>query len=202
MERRLHALLGPADRYRVRIVGTRDADLVRGRARQIQIEGSGIHAREEMRLEWLRLALYDVRYEDGDPDFLSIRSSDLEVEFTDTALNEYLRLALPRYEPEIRFEQDRVRVRLKYTFLGIPTQITAAGRLVIQDGRRLLFDADEADVSFAPSREFAEQFVEDRINPVLDLNRIEFPARLETVRVLPGRLHARGIAAIRTELRD
>lgn len=202
IERKLHVVLGPADQYRVRILGTRDADLALGRAKQVEVEGKRIFVHRQLLLDSLRLSLFDLRYEGGDPDFISIRRSDLEVEVTEKALNDYLKAYQARYEPDLKLEADRVTAAMTYKFLGKPTRIQATGKFVIQEGRRLLFDADQADVSFLNTPGFGEKFVEDRLNPVLDLAGLEFPARLETVQILPGRLRARGTAAIRQEVKD
>ena len=202
MEKRLVDLLGPAERYRVRIRETRDPELVRGRARRVEVEGDRIFARQQFHLDSLRLTLIDLRYEGGEPYFISVRRSDLEIEFTDTALNQYLKAYHARYEPEFHFEPEVVHARMVYPFLGKPTPIRASGRLVIQEGRRLLFKADKADVSFINQAGFGERFVEDRVNPLLDLTRIDFPARLESVEVLQGRLRARGTAALPREVRE
>lgn len=196
VERRLHHELGPAEKYRVRIRGTRDPELVLGRAHRVEIEGRKVLAKNQIRIEMLRLTLEDLRYEGGEPYFVSVRRSDLEVEVTDTALNEYLRTYHARYDPEIRCEQGRVNVRIVYPFLGKPTPIRAIGRFVIREGRQLLFDAETVDLSFIDQPGFGEQFVEDRVNPLLDLGRIDFPARLETVEVLPGRIRAHGTFAL------
>jgi len=200
LERKLAEFLGPAEKYRVRIQDTRDRELVLGRAHRVDITGTGIHAKRQFRIEALRLAFIDLRYEQGDTELVSVRRSDLEVEFTDKALNEYLQATFARYNPEVRFEPDAVYVRITYPFLGQPTVITARGRFHIQEGRKLLFDAETADVSFLNQPGFAERFVEDRVNPLLDIERFDFPARLESVQVLQGRVRAYGTAALRKEL--
>ena len=202
VERRLHEVLGPAERYEVRIRDTRDAELVRGFARRVEVQGRRIRARDQMELETLDLALVDLRYEGGDPYFVSVRRSDLEISFTDAALNRYLRVHQARYDPEIVFEPDRVRVKIVYPFLGVPTTIRAEGTFLIREGRQLLFDADKADVSFLDQPGFGEKFVEDRVNPILDMSRIDFPARLESVQLLQGRIKAYGTAALPREVRD
>jgi len=198
----LSSILGPAERYRVRIVDTRDAELVRGRARRVEIRGRRIYARNQFLIDTLTLSLDDLRYEGGDPDFISVRRSDLQVEFTDEALNDYLRAYHARYDPTVRFDTDQVEVSLTYPFLGVPTPIRATGRFVIREGRQLLFDAEKADVSFINQPGFGERFVEDRVNPLVDLGRIDFPARLDNVQILPGRLRASGTAAITRQLSD
>lgn len=200
VERRLATILGPAERYRVRILDTTDAELVKGRARRVEVRGRRVYARSEMLIDSLLLTLDDLRYEGGDPDLVSVRRSDLQVEFTDEALNSYLRAYHARYDPVVRFRADQVEVTVTYPFLGTPTVIHATGRFVIREGRQLLFDAEKADVSFINQPGFGEKFVEDRINPLFDLSRIDFPARLESVEMLPGRLRAYGTAAITKQI--
>jgi hypothetical protein len=196
VERRLTSVLGPADEYQVHIRDTPNAELVQGRARQVEISATRIHAREQFEVERLHLTLSDLRYDGSEPYFVSVRRSDLELEFTEAAVNGYLTKFQARYAPTVRFEADRVRVSLVYPFLGKPTPIQATGHFTIQEGRRLLFVAESADLSFLNRPGFGEKFVEDRVNPLLDLRRVGFPARLESVQVLPGRLRARGTAAI------
>jgi hypothetical protein len=196
VERRLVGFLGPARHYEVRIRGTRDAELVRGRARSVEIKGSQIFANSAFLVDSLRLALFDLRYNGEEPFFVSVERSELEIEFTEAALNEYLKTYQSRYQPEVRFEPGRLRVQVTYRFLDLPTRINAVGRFRIVEGRQLLFDAEEADVSFLNTPGFGEKFVEDRVNPLLDLRSIDFPARLESVEVLQGRIRARGTASL------
>jgi hypothetical protein len=198
LERHLGTLLGPADEYRVRFVDTPDAELVQGRARQVDVEGRNIRVKNQFLLESLHLHLVDVRYGRSEPYLVSIRRSDLEVEFTDTALNQYLQKREAKYEPVLRFEQDRVRVQMLYPFLGKPTPVTAAGHFEIEEGRRLLFRAEEARVPlFLPTNPGgATSFVDKQLNPLLDLARLDFPARLESIQIVPGRLKAVGTAAL------
>jgi hypothetical protein len=200
IERRLGFWIGPAEKYRVRILHTRDPEVVVGRARRVEITGRRIMARGQFLVDSLRLTMDDLRYEGGDPDFISIRRSDLEIEFTEEALNDYLKAYHGRNQPEVRLTPDQIAVRLTYRFLGAPTLLKATGRLVIREGRQLLFDADAAEVPFIQEPPEAMEYVEQRVNPLLDLGRIDFPARLETVQILAGRVRAHGTAAIRTEL--
>jgi hypothetical protein len=202
VEKRLATILGPAERYRVRILDTRDAELVRGRARRVEVRGRRIFLRSQFLIDTLSLTLDDLRYEGGDPDLVSVRRSDLQVEFTDEALNSYLHAYQARYDPKVRFDTDLVEVTVTYPFLGKPTPIHATGRFLIREGRQLLFKAEKADVAFINQPGFGERFVEDRVNPIVDLGRIDFPARLESIQLLPGRLRAYGTAAITRQIND
>ncbi|MBM3459230.1 MAG: DUF2993 domain-containing protein, partial [Armatimonadetes bacterium] len=204
VERRLGDLLGPAEGYQVRIRGSRDPDLVRGYARRVEVRGRGILARGQLRVERLDLTLEDLRYEGGEPYFVSVGRSELEVEFTDAALNRYLSEYHGRYQPSVRFLEGQVEVRMLYRFLGAPTPLRAVGRFQVEEGKKLNFEALEADVPFisADQPEFRRRFVQDRVNPLLDLTRLEFPAQLESVELSPGRLKARGTANLPREVRE
>jgi len=161
-----------------------------------------ILARGQFLIDSLQLTLFNLRYVGSQPYFVSVQRSDLEVEFSDTALNNYLKTYQARYNPEVTFEPDRVRVRMVYEFLGTPVPIRAVGRFKIEEGRRLLFDAESADMSFQNTPGFGEKFVEDRVNPLLDLSRIDFPARLDEIQVMQGRIRAHGSASIPNESPD
>jgi hypothetical protein len=196
--RRLNSEIGPAERYRVRIRDTRDPELVLGRARRVEVEGRRIMARGRFLVDLVRVTLVDLRYEGGETDFLSIGHSDLELEFGEVALNQYLQTYHARYQPEIHLLPDRVNVRIVYKLLGKPTPLSATGRLVVEEGQRLMFAAESAEVPFIQDPAFARRFVQDRVNPILDLGNIDFPARIESVVVSQGKIAARGSASIRT----
>lgn len=201
VEKKLQSVVGPAEKYRVRIRQTQDAELVKGRARRVEVEGQKIRARGQMLVESLKLTLQDFRYNGEEPYPVTIGRSDLQIEFTDQALNEYLARYQARYDPAVRFEDGRVHVRMLYGFLGKPAPISGVGRFEIQDGIRLIFKAEKVDFSLINQPGFGERFVEERVNPLLDLEEIDFPARLESVTVLPGRLRAHGSATIPRDLK-
>jgi hypothetical protein len=201
VERRLHEVLGPAELYRVRIRDTRDPELVQGRARRVEVVGRNIQAKSQFLLEALTLTLQDLRYVGGEPYFVSVARSDLHIEFTDAALNSYLRRRKARYEPVVTFLPGEVQVRATYLFLGKPTPMSASGTFQIRDGTRLVFTATSANVPFLPADQpdFSARFVEERLNPLLDLGKLEFPARLVNVELLAGRVKAHGSAALPRE---
>lgn len=200
-EKMLPRILGPADRYDVRMVGTRDSELVRGRARKVEVEGQRIRARGQMLVDSMRLVAENVRYTGKEPYRVAIGRSDLQVEFTDAAVNEYLEEFQPQYRFAVRFERDRVHVKLVYPLLGAPTPISGYGKLVVEDGTRLIFRAERVDLALLAGSDgkepgFNEKLIEEKVNPLLDMTEIDFPARLEAVTVLDGRIRARGSASL------
>jgi hypothetical protein len=160
------------------------------------VEGRRIHARGQMLVDSMRLVAENIQYTGREPYQVAVQHSDLQVEFTDDALNEYLKAFQPQYQPEIRFDPDRVHVKLVYPVLGAPTPMSGSGRLVVEDGTRLVFKAESVDLSILNRPGYNEKFVEERVNPLLDMRDIDFPARLESVAVLDGRIRAHGSASL------
>jgi hypothetical protein len=194
VERRLSSLVGPAAWYRVRILGTRDPDVVQGRARRVEIEGRRIRALEQVTLENLKLSLFDVQYDPEELYRFTVRRSDLEIEVTDRALTQFLQKRLPRYRPYVEFEPDQVLVSMQYRLFGTPSTLKARGRLVVEEGRRLLFEAENHPDDAAATA--VEQVLGEKLNPLLDLTGLDIPCRLEYVQVMDGRLRAHGTAAL------
>lgn len=196
LKSRLVDWIGPAEKYQVKISETRDPELVLGRARRVEITGRKIRANEGFSVEWFHLTLQGLQYDGEAPYFVSVEKSELELELSEAAVNEYLAAHQARYKPQVIFGPDELRVKMTYPLLGKPTQIEAAGKFVIKNATQLLFDARTADVSLLNQPGFGERFVEDRVNPLVDLGRVKFPARLESVQILQGRLRAKGTAVL------
>lgn len=196
LKSRLVDWIGPADKYQVKITETRDPELVLGRARRVEIIGRKIRANEGFSVEWFHLTLQGLRYDGEAPYFVSVEKSELELELSEADVNQYLATYQARYHPEVSLKPDELLVKMTYPFLGSPTHLRAAGKFAIKNDTQLVFDARTADVSFLNKPGFGERFVEDRVNPLLDLGRVKFPARLESVQILEGRLRAKGIAIL------
>lgn len=196
LKSRLVDWIGPAESYQVKISETRDPELVLGRARRVEITGRKIQANEGFAVEWFHLTLLGLRYDGEAPYFASVEKSELELELSEANINQYLADYQGRYQPQVTLRPDELQVKMVYPFLGAPTQIEAVGKFVIKNDTQLIFDARTANVSFLNKPGFGERFVEDRVNPLVDLGRVKFPARLESVQILQGRLRAKGIAVL------
>jgi len=193
---RLGDKLGPAEKYQVRILGTYDNDLVRGRAKLIRITGRQVFARREIMLAAVRLEIRDLRYEGEKPYFVSVRDNEIEVELTDRDLNAYLAARRTRYQPRVTFLQDVGALKMTYRFLGKDVPISARGHLEVEAGERLMFRADTVNLKLLDAPGFNERFVEDRINPLLDLSKLDLPLKLESARMEPGRVIIHGSAIL------
>jgi len=200
LARRLEEFLGPAEKYRVRIYGTTDAQLVAGRVRRLVFEGYRILARGVLPVEYLWGELREIRYVGGEAELLEIRDSDLAVEFSEAGLNRYLREHHGRYQPELTVLDGTVRATILYRIAGTPAPIAAVGRLVVVDHQRLDFRAEQVETPLPIHPDSARSLLEEIVNPIVDLRRIDWPLRLDTVRVEQGRIMVHGSATVRQRL--
>jgi hypothetical protein len=191
---KLEDLIGPADQYRVRLRGARDAEIVVGRIRLIEIEGWNVRAGEQIDLASVRLVVRDLRYHAPPDERISVGSSELEIHLTEASLNDYLRRQHPDLQPVVHLNDGTVTLKGMFRLLGIPTPIETEGRLVVVDRTRVEFRADTVRLSIDPIPGVGNEYVESRLNPLINVARLKLPLRLDSVELQNGRMIVRGAA--------
>jgi hypothetical protein len=190
--RKLVELLGPADQYKVRITDTRDADIVVGRIRRIEIDGWNVLAGHQIELESLHLEAHNLHYEPPPDETLSVGESSLVIQLTEQALNDYLRRQNPDAPTGISLEAGTVTINGSLMLLGVPTPLVTSGHLEIVDHTKLMYRADTVRLTGEPIPGIGPAYVESHLNPLLDIRRLRVPLRLDDVETQPGRLVVRG----------
>lgn len=196
LERRLHGILGPADDYEVRIQKTSAARLVRGRVERLVVDASGVRIDQHLRLESLHLVVHDLVVDEDEVDVRSAREGILRVELTEADINRYLRSRHARHEPQVTLLPGEIVAAVRSPLGGSSSRVTARGRLLVEEGLRLIFRADEVDFELLDVPGFSERYVEERINPLVDLSELKYPARLNELVIMKGLVRVRGAAAL------
>jgi hypothetical protein len=167
----------------VRIEDTRDAELVLGRLRRIHVEGQNILVAGVIRIDRLEMEAHGVRFRGGPDRLERVDWSRLAVEIAETALNDYLTTARRKEEAHVTLEEGEVALKGVLRLLGTPVPVETRGTLVIARGSQLLYQAREVH---APTLQLPDRgipFVERQINPLVDVSRLDWPVRLESVEV-------------------
>jgi hypothetical protein len=194
LRNRLTTLIGPAQRYTVSIDGTNDDDLVLGRIRRMEVAGHEVRIGGKFAIQRFELRLEHVRYTGGRADLISVRESDLLVEFTEASLNQYLAQYHPRSGIQARFSPAAVSIATSLRLFGVPTPILATGQLAIDGFKRIVFRAERVEAPNAPLLGPSKVLVERQINPLLDMDELRVPVRLTDLQVFDGRILIRGTA--------
>jgi DUF2993 family protein len=193
---KLEDLIGPADEYKVRVRRTKDAEIVVGRLRRIEIDGWNVRAGEQLELESLHLELNDLRYHAPPDESLTVGESLLVIHLTEAALNDYLRRQHPNTPTEVVFHEGTVTLKGMMRLVGVPTPVETSGRLEIAEGTRVEYHADSVRFAANASPGDGALYIERRLNPILDVKRLHLPIQLTGIEVQPGRLVVRGTASL------
>jgi hypothetical protein len=194
ISRRLTDLIGPAEKYKVRVRGTKDAEIVVGRIRRIEIDGWNVNAGRQILLESLHLELRNLRYHAPPDEQVTVGESELVIHLTEPALNDYLRRQNPENPPQVMLNGGTVTLKGALRLLGVPTPIETTGRLQIANRTELIYRANDVLMAIDPIPGIGPEYVEKRLNPLLDVAGLELPLRLDSIEVQPGRLIVRGTA--------
>lgn len=190
----LEDLIGPADRYRVKVRNTKDAEIVVGRLRRIEIDGWHVRAGEQIDLESVHLVLQNLRYHAPPDERISVGDSDLVIHLTEASLNDYLRRQHPDSPTVVHLNDGTVTLKGTFRFLGVPTPIETDGRLEVVEHSRVEFRADRVRLAIDPIPGFGKEYVEKRLNPLIDVVRLKLPLRLDSIQIQCGRMIVRGAA--------
>jgi hypothetical protein len=194
IEQKLEELIGPADSYKVRVRRTKDGEIVVGRIRRIEIDGRHVHAGEQIELESVHIVLEDLRYHAPPEERVSVRNSQLVIHLTETALNDYLHRQQKDSQPEVHLNDGTVTLKGMIRLLGVPTPFETEGRLEVVDGRRVEFRAERLPTDIDATPGIGNEYVELRLNPLIDVARLKLPLRLDSVNIQSGRIIVRGAA--------
>jgi hypothetical protein len=193
---KLADLIGPADQYKVRIRGTRDAEIVAGRIRCIDIDGWNVLAGHQIELESLHLELHDLRYHPAPEEKLSVGESHLVIQLTQQALNDYIRRQHPVNPTEVTLNAGTVTLKRSLQLLGVPTPLVTTGHLEVVEHTRLDYRADTVQLQGDPIPGIGPAYVESHLNPLLNMNGLHLPLQLDEVETQPGRLVVRGSVSL------
>jgi hypothetical protein len=185
---RLRTLIGPADDYRVRIFDTKDAELVVGSIRRLEVDGTNVLAGRLIRLDALRVRARGIRFSGGRGDLVDVRESLVEVEISEDALNTYLQREHRREEAHVRLNDGTVTLFGNVKLLGVRAPIETTGRLVIAEGRQIVYRAEHVSAPTLRLPGTGADFVERQVNPLVDMARLNWPVRLETIAVSGGKV--------------
>ncbi len=191
-EKRINTLLpqyiGPADRYSTRVRET-TSGLLRGRLRRIHVDGVNVRMSDELTLDHLALDISDVSVDAKGQRVQSVGAIRVAATLGEANLNRYLRARRPDIAGlQVGLGAGEATVRATpeiASLFGVPLQVR--GSLQPRPGGALLdFVPGSARVSIVPVPGPVLRFVGERLNPVVDLQSVRAPFRVEQIELRPG----------------
>ncbi|MDX1933918.1 MAG: DUF2993 domain-containing protein [Capsulimonadales bacterium] len=198
--------VGPAERYDVRVRSDSAGAVMRGRLRQVRVDGRKVQVEPTLTLDRLTLDFEEVSLDTRARRLQSIGRATFECRIHAPVLQEYVR----RQHPEIpdlgiALRADSLFITARPDALGLvekpfqldlpgklPVTITVEGKLTPSGPTQLNFSPEKAGVSIVPIPRFALEFLAKRLNPVVNLSTMKVPIQADRAFVRGEYLHFTG----------
>lgn len=183
--------IGPA-RYRVKIHKD-DTNLRRGYISHLTVQAQELTTKSGFRIRHLDADLYGVRFNRKARTIQGVERSAFTAYVTEEAANAYLATNNRGLSGlKVNFETGGIRVSAAPTLLGVAIPVSLRGSGSAREGNHIYFSPDTLAVSRLNLPAAAVRYVEQRINPVFDLDDMKLPATLTSVEVQNGELLLKG----------
>lgn len=173
--------IGPAKRYEVRAEGS-DVELLRGDIDALHIVGYDVQLTDNLTVGHLIVDMKGVQADTSTRKLKKVESTTFRATVTEKAVNDYVNASRPDGS-EIRIDLDRGKLTAvaRPSFHGIGAEVKVTGKPQIEGGSRVSFVADKASLSVVPVPAWIVNKLLERVNPVLDLDKMKFPVTLTSV---------------------
>jgi hypothetical protein len=192
IERYLYDYIGPAENYDIHI-HREGTNLRRGLISHLTVSADDLTTKSGFHIRRIDADLYGVRFNRRAKRVDSVESSVFIAHVTEESANRYL-AAHDRGIPglNVEFRPVGITVHAAPKLLGVSIPVTLIGTGTAQGGSLIHFNPDAVAVSRLNLPMAAVRLVEQRINPVFDLNDLKLPARLTSVESGTGEILLRG----------
>lgn len=191
---RLPQIIGPAESYEVQIRAGSDLSVVRGRLREVRIEGRRVRVGGQWPVDELLVVLERVRVNLEREALDEVGAARFQATIRPATLASYLEQDQENLrDVQVRLGHGRVTVTGRYLLLRVWTPFQVSGALELLDAHQLGFRPSRASAAGIPVPERIIRYLEERLNPVLDVSRALLPMELTAVLVRPDGVVVTGI---------
>jgi len=191
----LPEILGPAQKYSTNVDADSAGAILRGRFRQVSIEGLGVIVNPKMTIDRLQLRFAEVEVDTKAKKLRSIGSATFSCSLSGENLNRYVVAQRPDING-LRASLTRDAIRIDAApqdpFKLVAVPVAVEGKLIPHGAAKLDFRPDMAKVAALSIPRFALDFVEARLNPLVELSGLAVPVKVETATVKDGYLTITG----------
>jgi hypothetical protein len=184
--------IGPAKSYKVTVTGPTMA-LVSGKLKGIDIVGSNVHTSKGIVVQTLHVNISDLVVDTGTQEMKRCGKTTYEATLSERELERYLLKLYPDV-PELGLELQprfaRVRAKPGVSIAKVPVLVDAS--IDVQSHRRLLLNLQELDVAGIPVPSFVRNYLERKVNPVLDVDDLGMSAQVDSVHIDKGSITLAG----------
>ena len=197
--KRLNALLpeylGPAQKYTTTVDADSAGAIMRGRFRKVHIEGIGVQVNPKMTIDRLQLDFAEVEVDTKAKKLRSIGGATFACSLSGENLNRYVQAQRPDVNG-LKASLTRTGILINAApqdpFKLVAVPIAVEGKLIPHGGAKMDFKPNMAKVSILSIPGFALDFIQARLNPLVELSGMAIPVKVESADVRDGYLTITG----------
>lgn len=193
LEKRLPELIGPAKKYTVKIMDTKITDLFSGIIKDLYLIAEEVAPKESPQLEFVRVHLHNIAF---DLDKIEkIENANFLLSLTQDSINAYLPQKIKEY-PNLKVElkNDLVIINTNKKVWMFDVPIKVSGILEAEKQKKVNFRCSEFSVSGLNLPYFFRKYLEDRVNPLVDLTEMKIITNILNIKILENKLQIEGNA--------
>ena len=181
---RLPSVIGVSGSYKVEA----SAGLVgaaRGRIESVRIEGRDVRLKSGVRLKRLDTTLKGIHVDPAKRTLTRIEEAQFTASLTGQELNAFLSRKYPDIPSHAELHDGYVTVAARPRARGGRVRVTSDASLEIENGTRLVLRVRRIASGPVTAPDVAQRYIEQKLNPVLDLSSLGFKGRLTSVTIRP-----------------
>lgn len=195
LEEKLPSVIGPAKSYRLKFVDTSLLDLAGGKITKLTLEARGYSFPDAPLIDYFLVEMSGMRF-----DLSAIREvqrTTFRMMVGEDALNDYLKKKnVIDPVPVLSIRQGELGVSMRKEFLGIKIGAVLRGTIEVVEDHDVLFRPSGLEIAGIGIPKPIAQMLVDRVNPLVDLKKMNLPVKSITIEEADHRLIIKGEAIL------
>jgi hypothetical protein len=188
---KLPDLIGPAQSYNVHLSANSTMALIQGNINQLEISGFRVKIKDNPVINQLNITSKDIKYHKK---LQAIGTTTFNAQIMESDLNDYLNSKkLPLQKAQINLQNSKLILQGNYPiFLDQTVPIKLEGNFEMKDETKVNLNINRLNVANIGIPEFALNMLEQKINPLTDLQKAKLPLFIKILVIVPGGLSLQG----------
>lgn len=189
----LPKLIGPADKYEVKIENTPDGRLMAGDIEDLSIVGTRVRTKDGLVLDKLVVKMHRLKVDTGKKSIKSVEKATFDIDIKQEDLSAMAQQRVHGFgTPQVLLATNSVSVVLPAKLLVTSMDSTLHGVLAVEDGQRVSFIPDRLTIGIIPVPDLLVSAAVGRVNPLADLRSLPVPVQIDSLTTDSGLMNVKG----------
>jgi hypothetical protein len=194
IEKRLPALIGPAQSWEVNVAGS-DLDLARGHASEVRIHGVSVNIKDNLTLDDVFIDSHNLTFDKSSHKLTHADNTTAAVSISAQNLSTYLYARHPKWSNiQLTYTDKDIQAHLPLDVLGQTANVDIRGQFVPDPNNPSDLDlhVDSASVASVSVPVSVVNYAVARYNPIVSLHGLRYPVQVQSSKVSNGLLTLQG----------